>query len=59
MRNLKIIYIIEKKPFTLDKDKEDQNKCYLTFLDMKWENHDINVVEWVMIPIFPLLLNGD
>ena len=30
MRNLKIIYIIEKKPFTLDKDKEDQNKCYLT-----------------------------
>ena len=28
-------------------------------LDMKWENHDINVVEWVNIPKFPLLLNGD
>ena len=26
---------------------------------MKWENCDINVVEWVNIPKFPLLLNGD
>ena len=28
-------------------------------LDMKSENHDINVVEWANIPMFPLLLNGD
>ena len=42
---------IEKEPFTLEKDKEDQSKYYLRYqkpsvLDMKWENHDINVVEW-------------
>ena len=28
-------------------------------LDMKWENHDIDVVQWVNIRKFPLLLNGD
>ena len=28
-------------------------------LDMKWENHDIIVVEWANIPVFRLLLNGD
>ena len=55
---------IEKEPLTLEKDKEDQSKYYLSYpkppvLDMKWENHDINVVEWVNIPKFPPLLNGD
>ena len=28
-------------------------------LDMKWENLDINVVEWANIPKIPPLLNGD
>ena len=49
---------------TLEKDKEDQSKYYLCYpkppvLSMKWENHDINVVEWANIPKFPLLLNSD
>ena len=49
---------------TLEKDKEDQTKYYLSYtklsvLDIKWENRDINVVEWANIPKFPLLLNGD
>ena len=49
---------------TLEKDKEDQSKYYLSYpkppvLKMKWENRDINVVEWSDIPKFPLLLNGD
>ena len=49
---------------TLEKDKEDQSKYYLSHpkppvLDMKWENHDINVVEWANIPNFPPVLNGD
>ena len=53
-----------KKPLTLERDKKDQNKYYLRYprlpvSDMKWENHDINVVEWANIPKFPLLLNGD
>ena len=26
---------------------------------MKWENRDFNAVEWVNIPKFPPLLNGD
>ena len=39
----------------LEKDKEDQSKYYLSYpklpvLDMKWENRDINVVEWANIP---------
>ena len=63
-RKLKIIQVTEKKQLTLEKDKEDQSKYYLSYpkppvLDMKWENHDINVVEWANIPKFPLLLNGD
>ena len=46
------------------KDKEDQNKNYLSYpnlrvLDMKWENHDINAVEWAKISKFPPLLNVD
>ena len=49
---------------TLEKDKEDQSKYYLSHpkppvLDMKWENHDINVVEWANISKFPPLLNVD
>ena len=53
-----------KKPLTLERDKKDQNKYYLSYpklpvSDMKWENHDINVIEWANIPKFPLLLNGD
>ena len=49
---------------TLEKDKEDQSKHYLIYpklpvLDMKWGNHDINVVEWTNIPKFPPPLNGD
>ena len=55
---------IEKEPLTLEKDKEDQSRYYLShpkplILDMKWENHDIDVVEWANIPNFPHLLNGD
>ena len=47
---------------TLEKDKEDQSKYYLSYprppvLDMKRGNRDINVVEWENIPKFPLLLN--
>ena len=50
-----------KEPSTLE--KEDPSK-YLNYpkppvLDMKWENRDINVVEWANIPKFPPLLNGD
>ena len=46
---------VEKEPLTLEKDKEDQSKYYLSYpklpvLDMKWENRDINVVEWANIP---------
>ena len=49
-----------KEPLTLEKDKEDQGKYYLSYpkppvLYMKWENRDINAVEWENIPKFPLL----
>ena len=49
---------------TLEKDKEDQSKYYLSYpkppvLDMKWENRDINVIEWENIPKFLPLLNED
>ena len=45
---------------TLEKDKEDQTKYYLSYtklsvLDIKWENRDINVVEWANIPEFSAL----
>ena len=48
----------------LEKDKKDLSKYYLSYpkppvLDMKWENHDINVAEWVNIPKCPPLLNGE
>ena len=41
---------VEKELLTLEKDKEDQSKYYLSYpkppvLDMKWTNRDINVVE--------------
>ena len=40
---------------TLEKDKEDQSKYYLSYsklpvLHMKSSNCDINVVEWANIP---------
>ena len=45
---------------TLEKDKEDQSKYYLSYpkppvLDMKLANRDINVVEWANIPNFSAL----
>ena len=52
---------------TLAKDNEELRKCYLRYskppvLDMKWEKHDINVIEWAKIAngqnVSPLL-NGD
>ena len=44
---------------TLEKDNEDQSKYYLSYpkppvLDMKKENHDINVVEWETFQSFLL-----
>ena len=48
---------VEKEPLTLEKDKEDQSKYYLSYpkppvLDMKSANRDINVVEWENITKF-------
>ena len=42
---------------TLEKDKEDQSKYYLSYpklpvLHMNSANRDINVVEWANIPNF-------
>ena len=47
---------------TLEKDKEDQSKYYLSYpklpvLDMKLTNRDINVAEWADIPNFSALDN--
>ena len=58
------MYVFEKQPLTLEKDKGDQSKYYLNYpkmsvLDMQWENCDINFVEWANILKLPLLLNGD
>ena len=55
---------VKKEPLTLERDNEEQCKYYLSYpkppaLDMKWENHDINVAEWANIPKFPPLLNED
>ena len=41
----------------LEKDQEGQDKYHLSYpkppvLDMKWENCDINTVEWTLIPKF-------
>ena len=49
--------MVEKEPLTLEKDKEDQSKYYLSYpklpvLDMNSANRDINVVEWANIPNF-------
>ena len=54
--------MIEKEPLTLEKDKEDQSKYYLSYpkpsvLDMKSANRNINVVEWVNIQKFSALDN--
>ena len=49
---------VEKKSLTLEKDKEDQSKHYLSHPNppvMNWENRDINVVEWANIPKFSTL----
>ena len=45
---------------TLEKDKVDQSKYYLSYpkppvLDMKSANRDVNVVEWTNIPNFSAL----
>ena len=45
---------------TLEKDKEDKSKYYLSFpkppvLDMKWSNRDLNVEEWANILKFSAL----
>ena len=43
---------------TLQKDKEDQSKYYLSYPKppvLKWENRDNNVVEWANIPKFSTL----
>ena len=45
---------------TLEKDKEDQTKYYVSYpkspvLDIKWENRDVNVVDWENIWKFSLL----
>ena len=47
---------------TLEKDKEDSSKYYLRYSkspvsEMKWENCDMNVVEWANIPKFSALDN--
>ena len=62
-RKVNIIEVTEKKSLTLEKDKEDQSKFYLSYpkppvFNMKWENHDINVAEWAKIPKFPLFVNA-
>ena len=59
-----IVVAVEKEPFALEKDNDEQSKYYFSYhkahvLDMKRENHDINAVEWADIPKFPPLLNGD
>ena len=51
---------VEKERLTLKKVNEDQSN-YLNYpklpvLDMKRENHAINVVEWANISKFPPLL---
>ena len=45
---------------TLEKEKEDQSKHYLSYpklpiLDMKSANRDINVAEWANIPNYSAL----
>ena len=52
--------VVEKESLTLEKDKENQSKYFFNYtkppvLDMKWQNRDINVIEWANIPKFPLL----
>ena len=47
---------------TLEKDKEEQSKYYFSYpkppvLDTKWENRDINVLEWANIRKFSKLAN--
>ena len=51
---------VEKEPLTLEKDKKNQRKYYLSYskppaLDMMWANRDINVAEWAKISKFNAL----
>ena len=55
--------LTEKEPLTLEKDKGDESKYYLSYpkppvLDMNREYRDINVAEWGNIPDSPPLLSG-
>ena len=54
--------MVEREPFTLEKDKEDSSKYHLSYpkppvLEMKWGNCDINVVKWANISKFSALDN--
>ena len=54
--------MVEKEPWTLEKDKEDQSKHYFSYqklpvLDIKSANRDINIVKWASIPSFSALDN--
>ena len=47
---------VEKEPLTLEKDKEEQSKYYLSYpkppvLDMKQANANINVIEWAKFSV--------
>ena len=48
---------VGKEPLTLEKDKKDLSRYYFSYpkppvLEMKWENRDINVVQWANIRKF-------
>ena len=47
---------VEKEPLTLEKDKEEQSKYYLSYpkppvLDMKQAIANINVIEWAKFSV--------
>ena len=53
---------VEKKLVTVEKDKEDSSKYYISYpkppvLKMKWANCHIIVIEWANIPKFSALDN--
>ena len=52
--------MVEKEPLTLEKDKEEKWRYYLSYpkppvSDIKSANLNINVVEWANIPKFSTL----
>ena len=61
--NISKLVEAEKESLALEKDNEEQSKYYSAIASrlfwMKWENQDINLVEWANIPKLPPLLNGD